>query len=105
MVLTFFRPGRCGSHRTCTFQGSRTDAGASFDGSRAWGSEWGDCAAREAKRCLRVHPGTETAGLLPFGSDPVRLAPPQLETAFRLCRPERNSPDSRAKQGIVGADP
>lgn len=36
-----------------------------------------------AKRCLRTHPSTVTAGLLPLGPDPVRLDPPRLETAFR----------------------
>lgn len=38
---------------------------------------------KEAKRCLRTHPSTVTAGLLPLGPDPVRLDPPRLETAFR----------------------
>ena len=39
--------------------------------------------ATGAKRCLRTHPSTVTAGLLPLGPDPVRLDPPRLETAFR----------------------
>jgi|GEM_PF-2447515 len=39
--------------------------------------------AKGAKRCLRTHPSTVTAGLLPLGPDPVRLDPPRLETAFR----------------------
>lgn len=39
--------------------------------------------AMGARRCLRTHPSTVTAGLLPLGPDPVRLDPPRLETAFR----------------------
>jgi hypothetical protein len=38
-----------------------------------------------ASACTRK---PKAAGLLPFGSDPVWLAPPQLEAAFRLFRRE-----------------
>lgn len=39
---------------------------------------------KETKRYLRLHLRTETVGLLRFRPDPVRLASPQLEAAFRL---------------------
>ncbi len=38
------------------------------------------------RRCLRTHPNTVTAGMLPLGSDPVWLGPPRLETASRRRR-------------------
>ena len=38
-----------------------------------------------AKRYLRLHLRTETAGLLRFRPDPVWQASPQLEAAFRSC--------------------
>lgn len=40
-------------------------------------------ARKEAKRYLRLHLRTETLGLLRFRPDPVGLASPQLEAAFR----------------------
>lgn len=39
---------------------------------------------KEAERYLRLHLRTETVGLLRFRPDPVWLASPQLEAAFRF---------------------
>ena len=58
-----------------------------------------------AKRCLRTHPSTVTAGLLPLGPDPVRLDPPRLETAFRLrITAIQRPPDQKRKARIIQAD-
>jgi len=45
--------------------------------------DWCITKAKGTGRCLRTHPSTVTAGLLPLGPDPVRLDPPRLETASR----------------------
>ena len=50
------------------------------------------------RRCLRTHPNTVTAGLLPFGPDPVWLGPPRLETA---SHPPELDPRRNAKQGSI----
>jgi len=63
---------------------SRVDLRATFDVIR-WLRIEPAINAKGAKRCLRTHPSTVTAGLLPLGPDPVRLDPPRLETAFRPC--------------------
>jgi hypothetical protein len=51
-------------------------------------SRFGQFCRQATKRCLRTHPNTDSAGMLPFGPDPVWLGPPRLETAFcrRMCR-------------------